>query len=56
MEEAIIKEKMQELVNKWKGKETPLKFTNEYWRYRADQNLYLVYKDKLASLAKNSDT
>ena len=38
--------KINTLVNKWKDK-VPEKDTNMWWRYRADQNLYLALKNKL---------
>lgn len=42
----IIK-KMQELEDKWKNKPVPEKYTNEWWRYRANQIYYRSLKNKL---------
>ena len=44
-----IKEKMAFLVNKWKDKK-PDPQTPQWWRYRADQSLYL----KLSTKVKNA--
>ncbi len=53
-EEAKLKQRMAELVKKWKDK-VPEKNTNEWWRYRADQSLYYTLKSKLNS-PKNDKT
>ena len=43
--------KMAKLIDKWKDKK-PLKFSNLYWYYRADQCLYLSLRQKLNSAKK----
>jgi len=43
-----ILNKIQQLTDKWKDK-VPEKYTNEYWRYRADQIFYRTLKNKLKS-------
>jgi hypothetical protein len=53
-EEQDIKTKMEELVEKWKGK-TPELNSPAWWRYRADQSLYLTYKAKLNDKPIHSD-
>jgi hypothetical protein len=45
-EQIKIKEKIEELTNRWKGKK-PEKNSSEWWRYRADQSLYITLKAKL---------
>jgi hypothetical protein len=45
-----IKLRMEELKNKWP--EPPVKNSAEWWRYRADQSLYITLRSKLASLNK----
>jgi hypothetical protein len=47
-EQQEIKQKMLDLELKWKDNK-PVKFSNEYWHYRADQNLWLALKEKLNS-------
>ena len=49
-----IQQKILELTNRWKGK-IPLKYSAEYWRYRADQNYYLSLKSKLESATKKTN-
>jgi hypothetical protein len=53
LEQQELIDKMGELVKKWKIK--PQKFSNEYWRYRADQNLWYALRQKLNS-APNQKT
>jgi hypothetical protein len=47
-----IKLRMEELKNKWP--EPPVKFSDKWWRYRADQSMYLTLKSKLASFSKRN--
>ena len=46
-----IQSEMAKLVEKWKDK-VPEKNTNIWWRYRADQSLYVFLRSKLASLSQ----
>jgi hypothetical protein len=46
-----LQTKINNLIKKWKDK-VPEKNTNEWWRYRADQSLYVFLKSKLDSLTK----
>jgi len=48
-----IKIKMEKLKKKWP--EPPIKFSDQYWRYRADRSLYIYLKDQLASLNRKKD-
>ena len=43
--------KIKKLTDKWKGKE-PVKYSSEYWRYRADQLYYLSLKRQLKPTKK----
>lgn len=47
MEQTKLKEEMAKLKAKWPT--PPVKFTKEWWRYRADRCLWLTYKQKLNS-------
>lgn len=44
---------MKALVTKWKGNK-PERNSDIWWRYRADQSLYIFLKSKLDSLNKKT--
>ena len=50
MNKTDLQLKLNSLVEKWKDREKPLMYSNEWWRYRADQIQYKYYRNELKKI------